>query len=211
MSVQLSVAVRNARLDAIETTIGTGAILTIRTGAQPASCATANSADNGGHTVTAGTGYTVDASVNFDSSTSKWVHIAWETGNAAVSPAATTTVNTTVSGTCNSGTNGTHIIGIEIAVATAATPRPIRSLIVTPGAVNRAASWFSGVNMGFDLDGVLVAYRRRREYLRAWLRLLPRRGALGWLDRINGKQFLDDLLEERDRVYLLDTEILYVN
>lgn len=42
MAVQLSTAVRNARLDAIETTIGTSAILKIRTGAQPASCASAD-------------------------------------------------------------------------------------------------------------------------------------------------------------------------
>lgn len=43
MAVQLSIAVRNARLDAIETAIGTSAILKIRTGAQPADCATADS------------------------------------------------------------------------------------------------------------------------------------------------------------------------
>lgn len=43
MAIQLSVAVRNARLDAIETTIGTSAILKIRTGAQPANCAAADS------------------------------------------------------------------------------------------------------------------------------------------------------------------------
>lgn len=43
MAVQLSVAVRNARLDAIETTIGTSAVLKIRTGTQPANCATADS------------------------------------------------------------------------------------------------------------------------------------------------------------------------
>lgn len=43
MAVQLSTAVRNARLDAIETTIGTSAILKIRTGAQPANCAAADS------------------------------------------------------------------------------------------------------------------------------------------------------------------------
>ena len=42
MAMQESVSVRNARLDAIETTIGTSPILTIRTGAQPATCATAN-------------------------------------------------------------------------------------------------------------------------------------------------------------------------
>ena len=43
MAVQLSTSVRNARLDAIETTIGTSAILKIRTGTQPATCATADS------------------------------------------------------------------------------------------------------------------------------------------------------------------------
>ena len=43
MAVQLSVAVRNARLDAIETSIGTSAVLRIRSGAQPATCATADS------------------------------------------------------------------------------------------------------------------------------------------------------------------------
>ena len=41
MAIQLSAAVRNARLDAIETTIGTSAVLKIRTGAPPADVATA--------------------------------------------------------------------------------------------------------------------------------------------------------------------------
>ena len=39
MAFQLSVAVRNARLDAIETAIGASAVLKIRTGAPPANCA----------------------------------------------------------------------------------------------------------------------------------------------------------------------------
>lgn len=43
MAIQLSVAVRNARLDTIESTIGTSAVLKIRTGAPPATCATADS------------------------------------------------------------------------------------------------------------------------------------------------------------------------
>lgn len=43
MTIQHSVAVRNARLDAIETTVGTSPILEIRTGAQPANCAAADS------------------------------------------------------------------------------------------------------------------------------------------------------------------------
>jgi len=43
MPIQLSVAVRNARLDAVETTVGTSAILRLRTGAVPANCAAADS------------------------------------------------------------------------------------------------------------------------------------------------------------------------
>lgn len=43
MAIQLSVAVRNARLDSIETTVGTSAKLRIRTGTPPATCATADS------------------------------------------------------------------------------------------------------------------------------------------------------------------------
>jgi len=43
MTLQYSVAVRNARLDAVETTIGASAVLKIRTGAPPANCAAADS------------------------------------------------------------------------------------------------------------------------------------------------------------------------
>lgn len=42
MTIQLSVAVRNAMLDAIEVTVGTAARLKGRTGAQPANCAAAD-------------------------------------------------------------------------------------------------------------------------------------------------------------------------
>lgn len=43
MAIQLSVAVRNARLDAIETAIGTSAVMKIFTGSAPANCAAADS------------------------------------------------------------------------------------------------------------------------------------------------------------------------
>lgn len=43
MAVQYSVTVRNARLDVLESTVGTSAILKIRTGAPPANCAAADS------------------------------------------------------------------------------------------------------------------------------------------------------------------------
>ncbi len=42
MALQLSVTARNARLDAIETACGVSAIMKLRTGAQPATCATAD-------------------------------------------------------------------------------------------------------------------------------------------------------------------------
>lgn len=42
MAIQLSVSVRNARLDQIETTIGTSAVIRIFTGSPPASCASAD-------------------------------------------------------------------------------------------------------------------------------------------------------------------------
>jgi hypothetical protein len=43
MAIQLAVSTRNARLDAIETDLGTSPILEIRSGAQPADCAAADS------------------------------------------------------------------------------------------------------------------------------------------------------------------------
>lgn len=43
MAVQLSTAVRNARLDGIETSIGTSAVLKIFTGSPPVNCGTADS------------------------------------------------------------------------------------------------------------------------------------------------------------------------
>ena len=42
MAIQLSTTVRNARLDTIESTIGTSAILRIRSGSVPANCAAAD-------------------------------------------------------------------------------------------------------------------------------------------------------------------------
>jgi hypothetical protein len=57
---------------------------------------------NSARTITAGTGYTVDAD-QFQNAINKWVHGALETKNAAVSPAANTTVDATMSGACTSG------------------------------------------------------------------------------------------------------------
>jgi len=43
MTIQLSTGVRNAMLDAIETAIGTAAVVKIKTGSPPANCAAADS------------------------------------------------------------------------------------------------------------------------------------------------------------------------
>lgn len=43
MALQYSTSVRNAQLDAVESTIGTAAVMKIRTGAAPADCGTADS------------------------------------------------------------------------------------------------------------------------------------------------------------------------
>lgn len=43
MALQYSVAVRNAKLDAVETAIGSSAVMKIRSGSVPATCATADS------------------------------------------------------------------------------------------------------------------------------------------------------------------------
>lgn len=43
MTLQYSAAVRNAKLDAVETAIGASAVLKIRSGAAPANCAAADS------------------------------------------------------------------------------------------------------------------------------------------------------------------------
>jgi len=43
MAIQLAELLRNARLDTIETHVGTAPILKLRTGAQPADCGTADS------------------------------------------------------------------------------------------------------------------------------------------------------------------------
>lgn len=43
MTLQYSTAVRNAKLDAVETAIGTSAVLKIRTGTAPANCGAADS------------------------------------------------------------------------------------------------------------------------------------------------------------------------
>ncbi len=82
MTVQLSVAVRNARLDAVEATIGTSAVLKIRTLTPPANCAAADSG-----TVLATLSLPVDW-MNAASSGTKTKLSTWEDASADASGTA---------------------------------------------------------------------------------------------------------------------------
>ena len=82
MSVQMGVAVRNARLDAIETALGTAPLLKIYTGAQPADCAA--SAPSGLiATMTLPSNWMNDASSGTKTLNGTWSVAASGTGTAA--------------------------------------------------------------------------------------------------------------------------------
>lgn len=131
MSVQLSVTVRNAILDAIETAISTSAILKIRTGAQPATCATADSG-------------TVLATLNLDSnwmaaaaSGAKALAGTWQDTSAdATNTAAHFRLYASDGTTCHMqgtvGTSGTDII-VNSTSFTAGQPFTITSFTLTAG------------------------------------------------------------------------------
>jgi hypothetical protein len=83
MAIQLSTAVRNARLDQIESTIGVSAILRVRSGAAPANCA---AADTGTvlATINLPSDYMSAASGGVKQLTGSWVDLSADnTGTAA--------------------------------------------------------------------------------------------------------------------------------
>lgn len=82
MSVQLSETVRNARLDAIESTVGLTPILKVRTDARPASCA-APDAGTVLATITLPDDWMLAASVGQAAKTGLWQVRATATGTAA--------------------------------------------------------------------------------------------------------------------------------
>lgn len=82
MAVQYSVAVRNAMLDAIESTTGTSAKLEVRTGAQPATCATAASGSVLA-TIALPSDWMAAASTGTKALTGSWTVAASGTGTAA--------------------------------------------------------------------------------------------------------------------------------
>jgi hypothetical protein len=82
MAIQLSTAVRNARLDSIETTTGTSAKLQIRTGAQPANCAAASSGTLLAE-ITCPSDWLAAASGGSKAISGSWQVLATDTGTAA--------------------------------------------------------------------------------------------------------------------------------
>src|SRR5712691_10762344 len=79
---QYSVGVRNAKLDAVETTIGTGPLLKIFSGAEPANCA---AADPAGLlvTITLPSDWMTNAAAGVKDKTGAWSAAATGAGNAA--------------------------------------------------------------------------------------------------------------------------------
>lgn len=80
MSVNFSVAVRNARLNAIETEAGTSAILKVRSGAKPTACADAD-AGTVGATMNLPADYFADAASGEKAKAGTWEDTA---GDAAI-------------------------------------------------------------------------------------------------------------------------------
>lgn len=128
---QISVAVRNAKLDAIETTIGASPILRIRSGAAPANCA---AADTG----------TVLATINL---AADWASAAANGSKAFVVPVQDATADATGTaahfriyssgGTCHmQGTVGTSGADLNLASVTLTAgqgPITINSFTMTEG------------------------------------------------------------------------------
>lgn len=107
MAIQLSTDVRNARLNAIETTIGTSAKLLIFTGSPPASCA---ASDSGSllATISLPSDYMEDAAVGAKVKAGTWSVAASGTGTAGHFRIKDSTQTTThMQGTITSVTTGT--------------------------------------------------------------------------------------------------------
>lgn len=81
MALQFGTTLRNARLDSIESTIGTAPILEIRTGAPPANCA---AADSGSvlATITLPSDWLAAASGGSKAKSGTWTNTASGTGTA---------------------------------------------------------------------------------------------------------------------------------
>lgn len=107
MTVQFSDDVRNGMLDAVETVIGTAPTLEIRSGAQPATCATADSGTVLA-TITLPSDWLANAASNSKAKSGTWQDLAADAGGTPGH------WRIKVGGTCkmqgSAGTSGTDMI-----------------------------------------------------------------------------------------------------
>jgi hypothetical protein len=115
MALQLSIGVRNARLDSIETTVSTSPKLQIRTGAAPADCATADSGSLLAE-ISLPSDWMAAASAGAKAKSGTWSVAASGTGTAGhfrITDTAGT--NTHVQGTCGIGSGDLQLDNTSIA------------------------------------------------------------------------------------------------
>lgn len=115
MAIQLSVGVRNARLDSIESTISTAPKLQIRTGAAPADCATADSGSLLAE-ITLPSDWMAAAASGSKAKSGTWSVTASGTGTAGhfrIKDSAGT--NTHIQGTCGLGSGDLQLDNTSIA------------------------------------------------------------------------------------------------
>jgi hypothetical protein len=123
MALQLSVAVRNARLDAVETSIGTTPTLEIRTGTPPANCA---ASDTGSvlASITLPSNWMADASGGTKALAGSWVDssadAAGTAGHFRIKQGATCHAQGTVTATAGGGDmtvdNTSFVLGQQFTV-----------------------------------------------------------------------------------------------
>lgn len=119
MAVQLSVTVRNARIDSIETTISTAPYLDLRTGAQPADCAQADSGTELVH-MALPSDWMAAASAGAASKTGTWTGTGAAAGAAAhfrIKDTADTTCHMQGSVTGTGGGGDMELDNVNIAVS----------------------------------------------------------------------------------------------
>lgn len=131
MAIQYSITVNNARLDAIETAISTAPILRIRSGAVPATCATAD-AGTVLATLTLPSDWMLAASAGSKAKSGTWQDTSADaTGTAAhfrIYDSAGTVCH--IQGTC--GTSGTDMI-LDSVSFTAGQSFTINTFTITAG------------------------------------------------------------------------------
>lgn len=135
MALQYSVAVRNAQLDATETATGTGPVLEIRTGAPPATAATA---DSGAllASITLPSDWLAAASGGTKGLAGTWSSAVTASGTAGhfrIKQAATTHIQGTVSQAEASGGTGDMKLARETAALVAGDALNIDSFVLTAG------------------------------------------------------------------------------